>query len=142
MANPKSGGKPPVVNGFVNLFKPPGITSMDALRQIKRITGQRQKVGHCGTMDPLARGVLPVAFGQATRLMENVVGGKKLYRVKLPSASLPQPTTQKARLLKPEMQMGSPDRQSKIAYVLGLEWFSRHPPCTVPSKSMANDSTN
>ena len=83
MANPKSGGKPPVVNGFVNLFKPPGITSMDALRQIKRITGQRQKVGHCGTMDPLARGVLPVAFGQATRLMENVVGGKKLYRVEI-----------------------------------------------------------
>ena len=83
MANPSSGGKPPVVNGFVNLFKPPGITSMDALRQIKRITGQRQKVGHCGTMDPLARGVLPVAFGQATRLMENVVGGRKIYRVEI-----------------------------------------------------------
>lgn len=56
---------------------------MDALRQIKRITGQRKKVGHCGTMDPLARGVLPVAFGQATRLMENVVSGRKIYRVEI-----------------------------------------------------------
>ncbi len=70
---------PPAVNGFVNLYKPPGITSMEALRRVKRFTGQRQKVGHGGTMDPLARGVLPVCFGQATRLMEYVVGGSKRY---------------------------------------------------------------
>ena len=73
----------PVVNGFINLFKPPGITSMEALRQVKRITGQRQKVGHGGTMDPLARGVLPVCFGQATRLMDYVIGGVKRYRVEV-----------------------------------------------------------
>ena len=72
---------PPVVSGFLNLYKPVGITSMDALRQVKRITGQRQKVGHGGTMDPLARGVLPVCFGQATRLMDHVVGGVKRYRM-------------------------------------------------------------
>lgn len=83
MANHKSSVKPPEINGFVNLYKPPGITSMDALRQIKRITGQRKKVGHCGTMDPLARGVLPVCFGQATRLMDYVVSGKKIYRVEI-----------------------------------------------------------
>ncbi len=70
---------PAAVNGFINLYKPPGITSMDALRQVKRITGQRQKVGHGGTMDPLARGILPVCFGQATRLMDYVVAGAKQY---------------------------------------------------------------
>ena len=69
----------PAVNGFINLYKPAGITSMEALRRVKRITGQRQKVGHGGTMDPLARGVLPVCFGQATRLMDYVVGGTKRY---------------------------------------------------------------
>lgn len=69
----------PIVNGFINLYKPSGITSMDALRRVKRITGQRRKVGHGGTMDPLARGVLPVCFGQATRLMDYVVGGAKRY---------------------------------------------------------------
>lgn len=69
----------PLINGFINLYKPAGITSMDALRRVKRITGQHQKVGHGGTMDPLARGVLPVCFGQATRLMEYVVGGTKRY---------------------------------------------------------------
>ena len=52
---------------------------MDTVRRIKRIVGQRQKVGHGGTMDPLARGVLPICLGQATRLMEYVVGGPKRY---------------------------------------------------------------
>ena len=52
---------------------------MEALRRVKRISGQRKKVGHGGTMDPLARGVLPVCFGQATRLMDYVVGGRKRY---------------------------------------------------------------
>ena len=77
---PESGNnKQPTVNGFINLYKPAGITSMEALRRVKRITGQRQKVGHGGTMDPLARGVLPICFGQATRLMDYVVSGSKRY---------------------------------------------------------------
>ena len=78
MGKPTSEQAPPV-NGFLNLYKPIGITSMEALRRVKRITGQRKKVGHGGTMDPLAHGVLPVCFGQATRLMEYVVGGNKRY---------------------------------------------------------------
>ena len=52
---------------------------MEAVRRIKRLAGQRQKIGHGGTMDPMARGVLPICFGQATRLMEYVVGGPKRY---------------------------------------------------------------
>ena len=69
----------PPVSGFLNLYKPAGITSMAALRAVKRITGQRRKVGHAGTLDPLAQGVLPICFGQATRLMEQVVAGRKRY---------------------------------------------------------------
>ena len=72
-----------VHNGFLNFNKPVGITSMDALRRIKAIAGQKQKVGHAGTMDPLARGVLPICFGQATRLMEYVVGRTKRYTVEI-----------------------------------------------------------
>ena len=70
-----------MINGFLNLHKPAGITSMDAVRRVKRITGQRRKVGHAGTLDPLAEGVLPICFGQATRLMELVVAGWKRYRM-------------------------------------------------------------
>jgi tRNA pseudouridine55 synthase len=74
---------PPAVNGFLNFYKPPGMTSMDALRRIKRIAGQRKKVGHAGTMDPLARGVLPICFGQATRLMEYIIEGAKQYQMEI-----------------------------------------------------------
>ncbi len=79
----------PAINGFLNLHKPAGITSMDAVRRVKRVTGQRRKVGHAGTLDPLAEGVLPICFGQATRLMEMVVSGWKRYRmtVRLGAAS-------------------------------------------------------
>ena len=78
MSNPSNNPQPDN-NGFLNLYKPAGITSMDALRRVKRVVGQRKKVGHGGTMDPLARGVLPICLGQATRLMDFVVGGPKRY---------------------------------------------------------------
>ncbi len=74
---------PALFNGFINLYKPAGITSMEALRRVKRITGQRNKVGHGGTIDPLAQGVLPVCLGQATRLMDYVVDGPKRYRLEI-----------------------------------------------------------
>ena len=56
---------------------------MDALRQIKRITDKGQKIGHGGTIDPLAKGVLPVCLGQATRLMDYVIASVKSYRVEI-----------------------------------------------------------
>ncbi|MCH7712993.1 MAG: tRNA pseudouridine(55) synthase TruB [Chloroflexi bacterium] len=71
------------INGFLNLYKPAGITSMEAVRRVKRLAGPRQKVGHGGTIDPMARGVLPICFGQATRLMEYVVGGRKRYTMEV-----------------------------------------------------------
>ena len=67
------------VNGLLNLYKPTGITSMEAVRRVKRMAGRGQKVGHGGTMDPMAQGVLPICLGQATRLMEYVVNGRKRY---------------------------------------------------------------
>ena len=66
------------IDGILNIDKPYGITSMDVVRRIKRASGQR-RVGHGGTLDPIATGVIPVCMGQATRLMEDVVGGSKSY---------------------------------------------------------------
>ena len=68
-------------DGFINFYKPPGITSMEAVRRIKRLLGLRRKVGHAGTMDPLARGLLPICVGQATRLMDFLIAGSKQYRM-------------------------------------------------------------
>ena len=66
------------LHGFFNMDKAAGITSMDVVRKVKRLTGMRH-VGHAGTLDPEATGVLPVCLGQATRLMQMVVDGHKEY---------------------------------------------------------------
>ncbi len=67
------------IHGILNIHKPYGVTSMDVVRRIKRASRQR-RVGHAGTLDPIATGVLPICIGQATRLMEHIVGGGKIYR--------------------------------------------------------------
>ncbi len=69
---------PVSISGVLNIDKPFGITSMDVLRRLKRASHQK-KVGHGGTLDPAATGVVPVCFGQATRLMSYVVDGDKEY---------------------------------------------------------------
>ena len=70
-------------NGFINFYKDTGITSMGAVRQIKKIPGMPRKIGHAGTLDPLAKGLLPICVGKGTRLMENVLDGRKRYQVEI-----------------------------------------------------------
>lgn len=55
--------------GFLNIVKPPGMTSHDVVAQVRRQLPRKTKVGHLGTLDPAAAGVLPVAVGGATRLI-------------------------------------------------------------------------
>lgn len=67
------------VDGILNINKAYGMTSMDVVRGIKRSSGLK-RVGHGGTLDPIATGVVPVCVGQATRVMEYLLGGTKEYR--------------------------------------------------------------
>jgi tRNA pseudouridine55 synthase len=64
--------------GVVNLDKPVGPTSHDMVGLLRRLTGTR-RIGHAGTLDPLASGVLPILVGAATRLSEELTGGRKRY---------------------------------------------------------------
>lgn len=57
------------LSGIVNVDKPPGMTSHDVVDEVRRMAGQR-KVGHAGTLDPMATGVLLVCLGSATRVAE------------------------------------------------------------------------
>ena len=61
--------------GFINVFKPQGITSHDVVSRLRKVLKIKQ-IGHTGTLDPLAQGVLPVAIGRATRLIEYLDEGK------------------------------------------------------------------
>lgn len=62
--------------GFVNIYKPIGMTSHDVVAKVRKITGIKQ-VGHTGTLDPFAEGVLPVCIGKATRLIEFLADDKE-----------------------------------------------------------------
>ena len=61
--------------GFLNINKPKGMTSHDVISRLRRVSKIRQ-IGHTGTLDPLAQGVLPVAVGKATRLIEFLLENK------------------------------------------------------------------
>jgi len=67
------------VNGWLIFDKPQGMTSTQAVSKVKRLY-QAAKAGHAGTLDPLATGVLPIAFGEATKTVPFVVEGSKTYR--------------------------------------------------------------
>ena len=67
-----------MIEGVVNLLKPPGMTSSDAVTDIRKLFGTR-RVGHAGTLDPGAAGVLPVCVGRATRLFDYLVDKQKEY---------------------------------------------------------------
>ncbi len=67
-----------VVDGWVVLDKPIGMTSTHAVSRLKRIYNAK-KAGHAGTLDPLASGILPVAFGEATKTVPFVQDGEKAY---------------------------------------------------------------
>ena len=70
------------VNGFINLDKPPEITSMDVVRQIRQATGLK-RIGHGGTLDPMATGVIPIAIGAYTRLLEYILDSDKAYKAEI-----------------------------------------------------------
>ncbi len=81
-SKPIKGGsrsKRATVNGWLVLNKPIGLTSTAALNKVKRLFNAR-KAGHAGTLDPLATGVLPIAFGEATKTVPYAVDSEKGYR--------------------------------------------------------------
>jgi tRNA pseudouridine55 synthase len=70
------------MDGILNINKPSGKTSYAVVAMVKRLTGEK-RVGHAGTLDPLATGVLPVCLGQATRLVEYLMDTTKTYRAEI-----------------------------------------------------------
>src|SRR3954451_8196950 len=70
--------RPPTVHGMTVIDKPAGVTSHDVVNQLRRHFGEK-RIGHAGTLDPGATGVLVVAVGNATRLMRFLSGADKSY---------------------------------------------------------------
>ncbi len=70
------------MNGIINLYKEKDISSFKQIRKLKDIFG-KIKIGHTGTLDPIAQGVLVVCLGKTTRLAEYIQAADKVYRVKM-----------------------------------------------------------
>ncbi len=67
-----------MTEGIINFYKPTGMTSQTAVNIVKRLTGAK-KAGHCGTLDPLAQGVLPIMLGNAVKASEYLTDHDKTY---------------------------------------------------------------
>ena len=70
------------MDGILNINKPEGLTSFSIVAMVKRLSGER-RVGHAGTLDPTATGVLPVCFGRGTRIIEFLLDATKAYRAEI-----------------------------------------------------------
>jgi len=70
------------MDGILNINKPWGKTSFSIVAIVKRLSGER-RVGHAGTLDPIATGVLPICLGQGTRVIEFLVDATKAYRAQI-----------------------------------------------------------
>lgn len=68
------------MNGVLNIFKPKGMSSFDVVRVVKKVAGTG-KVGHTGTLDPEATGVLPICIGRATKIIDYIMNTEKVYEV-------------------------------------------------------------
>ena len=71
-----------MINGILNIYKEKGYTSHDVVAKLRGIVGQK-KIGHTGTLDPDAEGVLPVCLGRATKLCDMLTDKNKTYETVL-----------------------------------------------------------
>lgn len=70
------------MDGILNINKPTGMSSFDVVREVKK-AAKTKKVGHTGTLDPEASGVLPICIGRATKLVDYIMSDYKIYKVEL-----------------------------------------------------------
>ncbi|MBI5014588.1 MAG: tRNA pseudouridine(55) synthase TruB [Deltaproteobacteria bacterium] len=106
--------------GLLILDKPPGITSHTAVRRAQRALGA-SRVGHAGTLDPLASGVLLVGIGRATRLLEYLVGHDKVYRAVIRLGEVRDTLDREGRVLETRAvpSLSTPDIQEALGRFLG-----------------------
>ena len=99
------------MNGFINLLKPPGMSSGAVVAIVKRLTGER--VGHAGTLDPEASGVLPIMVGRATRLLDCFPDHSKSYVAEIAFAGATDTQDAQGTIIEPKQSV--PEREEILA---------------------------
>jgi len=106
------------MDGILNIDKPWGKTSFSLVAMVKRLTGER-RVGHAGTLDPAATGVLPICLGRGTRVIEFLVEATKAYRAEIELGVATDTYDASGRIT----QKGDPSGISQDQVELGLASF-------------------
>ena len=83
------------LDGILLLDKPQGLSSNQALQRVRHLF-RAEKGGHTGSLDPLATGLLPVCFGEATKIAGGLLGARKAYETVARLGITPTPTTPRA----------------------------------------------
>ncbi len=108
------------VSGFLNVNKPTGLTSHDVVARARRSLGIK-KIGHAGTLDPLADGVLVLCLGSATRLSEYVMQSSKRYRARVRLGMVTDTYDAEGRILREQAadHITRAEVEQALAYFLG-----------------------
>ncbi len=104
-------GEAPRLNGIINLDKSPGMSSARAVARVKRLLPKGNKIGHAGTLDPFATGVLLLLIGKATKTCEKLMGQRKGYDATIKLGA----TTATDDLEAPEEAFGGAGRDASCA---------------------------
>jgi len=104
-------------NGFLLINKPSGPTSHDIIDELRKITGIR-KIGHAGTLDPFASGLLLVGIGEATKLLKHYVGLNKTYEAVLRLGAESDTYDRTGRISKSQFSLASKIPETKIQKIL------------------------
>ena len=102
------------MDGIINVLKPPGMTSFDVIAALRRIYGQK-RIGHGGTLDPLAAGVLPVFLGRAARLIEYAPIHRKTYEAEFIMGFATDTEDVSGQILRRGTPIGDRDRWEEAA---------------------------
>ena len=106
------------LDGILNINKPPGKTSFGIVAMVKRLSGER-RVGHSGTLDPDATGVLPVCLGRGTRVVEFLVDTTKIYRAEIELGTATDTYDSSGKIT----QRGDPSKIDRAIVELALDAF-------------------
>lgn len=107
------------LSGIINVYKPKGLTSHDVVNKIRRILGIK-KVGHTGTLDPDAEGVLPICVGRATKTADMLTASDKQYRARVTLGSATDTQDSSGKVIKSaEVNVTKEDIENSVKKFIG-----------------------
>lgn len=115
-----------MINGIINIYKEPGYTSHDVVAKLRGIVKQK-KIGHTGTLDPDAAGVLPVCFGNATKLCDMLTDKSKEYVAEM-LLGITTDTQDISGVVKSRMEVNVTENQVREAVMSFLGAYDQIPP--------------